>query len=200
MGDGINRRQLIAGAAALAGSSLIARSAEAQSQGPAEVYLLRGGVVGIFSTGMNDIGGQLKQRGVNAVVQGHTSWNALASHIIMNRQKFGKTPLALVGHSFGADAVVKIAEVVRREKIPVNVLISLAATNPDPVPSNVRRAVGYYFSEHGWGLPLAAGPGFRGKLSNRDYSGDSDVSHFNIDKQRAIQDEILQLVLWSVGQ
>ncbi|MGC4024788.1 MAG: lipase [Mesorhizobium sp.] len=199
MGEGINRRQVLTGAAALAGSSLVSRPAAA-AQAPAEVYLLRGGVVGIFSTGMNDIGGLLAQRGVNAVVQGHTSWNSIASRIIMDRQKFGRAPLALVGHSFGADAVVKIAEVVRREKIPVNVLISLAATNPDPVPSNVRRAVGYYFSEHGWGLPLAAGPGFRGKLSNRDYSGDADVSHFNIDKQHAIQDEILQLVLWSVGQ
>lgn len=199
MGDGVNRRQVLTGAAALAGLSLISRPVAA-AQAPAEVYLLRGGVVGIFSTGMNDIGSLLAQRGVNAVVQGHTSWNTIASRIIMERQKFGRAPLALVGHSFGADAVVKIAEVVRREKIPVNVLISLAATNPDPVPSNVKRAVGYYFSEHGWGLPLAAGPGFSGKLSNRDYSGDSGVSHFNIDKQHAIQDEIMQLVLWSVGQ
>jgi len=200
MSEAINRRQILTGAAALAGSCLMPHSTAAQVRGRAEVYLLRGGVVGIFSTGMNDISIQLERRGVDAIVQGHTSWSEVARRIIVDRKKFGRSPVVLVGHSFGADAVVKIAELVRREKIPVDMLISLAATNPDPVPANVRRAVGYYFSEHGWGLPLAPGPGFRGKLSNRDYSGDSEVGHFNIDKQRSIQDEILQLVLWSVGR
>lgn len=199
MYERVNRRQILTGVASLAGACLLSRPVVAQARRPAEVFLLRGGVVGIFSTGMNDIGNELQQRGVDAVVQGHTSWSSVARRIITDREKYGRSPVVLVGHSFGADAVVKIAEVVRREKIPVDMLISLAATNPDPVPANVRRAVGYYFSEHGWGLPLVAGPGFRGKLSNRDYSGTTEVGHFNIDKQRSVQNEILQLVLWSAG-
>ena len=87
-----------------------------------------------------------------------------------------------------------------RPALPAGPLESIAATNPDPLPANVRRAVGYYFAEHGWGLPLVPGPGFAGQLSNRDYSADSQVGHFNIDKQQSIQNEILQLVLWSVGR
>lgn len=166
----------------------------------AQIFLIRGGVVGIFSTGVNQIATQLGQRGVEAIVQGHTNWASIARRIVMDREKSGPSPVVLVGHSFGADAAVKIAESVQRDKVPVDMLISLAATNPDPVPRNVRRAVGYYFSEHGWGLPLVAGPGFKGKLSNRDYSDVAEVGHFNIDKQRSIQNEILQLVMWSVGR
>jgi hypothetical protein len=195
----IHRRAFLKGG--LAGTIVSAGGARAAyPAGRTGIYLLRGGVVGIFSTGMNQISVELAQRGVDAVVQGHTSWSSVARRIMVDQQKFGRFPVVLVGHSFGGDAVVKIAETVKRERIPVDLLISLAATNPDPLPANVRRAVGYYFAGHGWGLPLVPGPGFSGQLSNRDYSDETAVSHFNIDKQRSIQNEILQLVLWSVGR
>lgn len=204
MGIVTNRRKflaLLAGGAGLASGALAAPGDPlAAGNRPANVFLLRGGVVGIFSTGMNQIGAELDRRGVDAVIQGHTSWQSVARRIVSDRERFGRSPVVLVGHSFGADAAIKVAETLERERITVNMLISLAATNPDPVPANVRRAVGYYFSEHGWGLPLAGGPGFRGKLSNRDYSGMSEIGHFNIDKQRSVQNEIMQLVLWSVGR
>lgn len=199
MGGIINRRQVLAGAATLAvGFGLTPRAHAARA--PAQIYLLRGGVVGIFSQGMNQIEAELARRGVDAIVEGHTSWASVARRIVTNREKAGPSPVILVGHSFGADAILKIAESIQKEKVRVDMLISLAATNPDPVPGNVRRAVGYFFSQHGWGLPLEPGPGFRGKLSNRDYSGSYQVGHFNIDKQTNVQNEILQLVLWSAGR
>jgi len=51
------------------------------------------------------------------------------------------------------------------------------------------RAVNYYQSS-GWGAPVTAGPGFRGKLSNIDVTEESTVSHINIDKSPRIQAEI----------
>ncbi|MCO5062955.1 MAG: alpha/beta hydrolase [Rhizobiaceae bacterium] len=196
MGISTSRRTFLAGGIAVA----FGGAGRAEAAAYPQVYLLRGGVVGIFSTGMNQMSDDLAQRGVKAVVQGHTNWSSVARRIMMDRSRLGPGPVVLVGHSFGADAVVKISETIRRESIPVDMLVSIAATNPDPVPSNVRRAVGYYFSRHGWGLPLVAGTGFRGKLSNRDYSDVSEVGHFNIDKQTSVQNEILQLVLWSLGK
>ncbi|MBX3596044.1 MAG: lipase [Rhizobiaceae bacterium] len=195
----MNRRQLLQGAVATAAGFASLSPAHA-AKGPPQVFLLRGGVVGIFSTGMDEIAGALRKRGVQAAVEGHTAWSSVARQIALENQQLGKSPVALVGHSFGADAIIKVAEILRRDKISVDILISIAATNPDPLPPNVRRAVSYYFSEHGWGLPLVGATGFRGKLSNRDYSGAANVGHFNIDKQRSVQDEIMQLVLWTVGR
>ncbi len=71
----------------------------------------------------------------------------------------------------------------------VALLVTLAPYRQDPVPANVMRAINYYQSA-GWGAPLTAGPGFRGKLSNVDVAEDSTVSHINIDKSARIQAEI----------
>jgi hypothetical protein len=57
------------------------------------------------------------------------------------------------------------------------------------VPANVLRAVNYYQSS-GWGAPLSAGPGFKGKLSNVDVAEDSTISHVNIDKSARIQADV----------
>ena len=70
-------------------------------------------------------------------------------------------------------------------------MATLAATGPDPVPSNVRRIDNFYFATNGWGEPWFPGRGFLGSLRNLDYSDDSDVGHFNIDKQPKIQRELL---------
>jgi len=75
------------------------------------------------------------------------------------------------------------------QNVPVALLVTLAPYRQDPVPANVMRAINYYQSG-GWGAPLTAGPGFRGKLSNVDVAEDSTVSHINIDKSARIQAEI----------
>ncbi len=64
-----------------------------------------------------------------------------------------------------------------------------------PLPGNIRRVVNFYFKQHGWGLPLTAGPRFKGSLDNRDFSGMKDIGHFNIEKQRPLQDEVVRNVL-----
>jgi hypothetical protein len=68
-------------------------------------------------------------------------------------------------------------------------LVTLAPYRQNPVPVNVMRAINYYQSS-GWGAPVTAEPGFRGKLSNIDVREDSTVSHINIDKSTRIQAEI----------
>lgn len=158
-----------------------------------EVYLLRG-FADIFSDGLNQMGQTLEAQGVDVHVQNHMTWQSVARRIIRDQEENGASRVVLVGHSLGANAVIMIAEMLQRRGIAVDQLVTLAATDPRPVPSNVRRAVNYYFETNGWGRPLAPGLGFRGTLVNKDYSGSAEIGHFNIDKQRSVQAEILSLV------
>jgi pimeloyl-ACP methyl ester carboxylesterase len=160
---------------------------------PATVVLLRGGVGGIFSHGLDAIGAQLAANGVAATVTGYGSRGAVERRIA--RESRGGGPVILIGHSFGADAATAIAADLDRTGVAVDLLVSLAATAPRPVPPNVRRALNFYFSSGGWGRPLVAGKGFRGRLDNRDYSHRAGVGHFNIEKQKAVQDAVVAAVL-----
>lgn len=159
-----------------------------------EVYLLRG-FGDIFSTGIDEMGAELQQAGVDANVKSHVAWRMVANTIIADRQKYGVQPVILIGHSLGANAIISIAEVLEKKGIKVDYMATFAATAPDPLPGNIRRVVNFYFSSHGWGLPLVPGPRFKGKLNNRDFAGMKDIGHFNIEKQRPLQAEVVRDVL-----
>ncbi|KAA9368238.1 lipase [Ochrobactrum quorumnocens] len=160
----------------------------------ASVYLLRG-FGNLFSTGLDAIAADLKASGIVTHVESHVAWRQVAKTIIAERQKPGPRPIVLIGHSLGANAIIAIAASLDKFAIPVDYLATFAATAPEPLPKNVRKAVNFYFSHHGWGLPLKAGPGFKGKLDNRDFSDAKDVGHFNIEKQRPLQQEVVRQVI-----
>jgi len=152
------------------------------------VILLRGWF-GVFSTGLDSIADTLKAKGIRAEVVGHLSWKTTADEILRERAGGKTDALVLVGHSQGANNVIDMARVLEAQNVPVALLVTLAPYRQDPVPANVMRAVNYYQSS-GWGAPLTAAAGFRGKLSNVDVAEDSTISHINIDKSPRIQAEI----------
>jgi hypothetical protein len=86
-----------------------------------------------------------------------------------------------------------MARVLEAENVPVALLVTLAPYRQNPIPSNVMRAINYYQST-GWGAPITAGTGFRGKLSNIDVREDSTISHVNIDKSTRVQAEVVRQV------
>lgn len=204
--DSVQRRHLLRlGLALLVTPTILSAAAAAkkpdptsaksrQTVPPASVHLLRG-FANIFSTGLDAIGADLRAAGIITHVESHAAWRLVAETIIADRPKLGPQPVILIGHSLGANAIIAIAAILDKHAIPVDYLASFAATAPDPLPKNVKKAVNFYFSHHGWGLPLKAGPGFRGKLNNRDFSGVKDVGHFNIEKQRPLQQEVVQQVI-----
>ncbi|PZO79111.1 MAG: lipase [Mesorhizobium amorphae] len=161
----------------------------------ASVVLLRGGVGGIFSHGLDQIGAKLAAKGVSTTVAGYGSAGTIARRLIEARKRGALGPVILVGHSFGADAITALATDLDRAGVRVDLLVSFAATAPRPVPRNVRRALNFYFSQGGWGLPLVPAQGFRGRLDNRDYSRTAGVGHFNIEKQAAVQAEVITAIL-----
>jgi hypothetical protein len=152
------------------------------------VILLRGWF-GVFSTGLDALADTLKAKGIRAEVLGHLSWKTAADEILRERAEGKTDALVLVGHSQGANNVIDMARMLEARNVPVALLVTLAPYRQDPVPANVLRAVNYYQSS-GWGAPLSAGPGFKGKLSNVDVAEDSTISHVNIDKSARIQADI----------
>jgi hypothetical protein len=152
------------------------------------VILLRGWF-GVFSTGMDSLGRDLRAKGINAEVSGHEYWDHAVADILRDRTA-GKTyPLVLIGHSQGANNAVILAQSLKPHNVPVDLLITLAPFLQPPIPSNVLHAINYY-QNPGWGTPLVADRGFHGKLSNNDLSSDLLIFHITIDKNSKIHGEI----------
>ena len=152
------------------------------------VLLLRGWF-GVFSTGLDSLADELRAKGVNAEVAGHLYWSKAISEIVRERAA-GKTgPLVLVGHSQGANNVIDMARALEAHNVQVDLVVTLAPFMQDPIPANVVRAVNYYQSP-GWGAPITADPGFRGKLSNVDVGSDWSITHISIDKSARIHADI----------
>ena len=136
------------------------------------VLLLRGWF-GVFSTGLDAVADTLNAKGIHAEVIGHLAWKTAAEDILRARAQGKTDSIVLVGHSQGANNVIDMARVLEAQNVPVALLVTLAPYRQDPVPANVMRAINYYQSG-GWGAPLTAGPGFRGKLSNVDVAEELD--------------------------
>jgi hypothetical protein len=158
-----------------------------------QVYLLRGWF-GVFSTGLDDLAAELRNRGIKAETVGHLAWRTTASKIISYRASGKSSPLVLVGHSQGANNVIDMARLLERENISVDLLITLAPAMQDPIPGNVVRAINYYNSP-GWGAPVTADAGYHGKLTNINLGGDIGIYHMAIDKNPKIQAEIERAIL-----
>jgi hypothetical protein len=154
------------------------------------VLLLRGWF-GVFSTGLDSLADELKPLGITAEVAGHLYWSTAVTNIMRERAA-GKTgPLVLVGHSQGANNVIDMARALMRQNVPVELLVTLAPMLQNNIPANVVRAINYYQSP-GWGSPITAEPGFRGKLTNVDVAGDPAIFHISIDKSPKIHAEIVR--------
>ena len=133
--------------------------------------------------------GRAQGQGIRAEVAGHLYWRTAVDGILRERAEGKTDALVLVGHSQGANNVIDMARMLEAKNVPVALLVTLAPYKQDPIPGNVMRAINFYQST-GWGAPITAGTGFRGRLSNIDVTEDSTVSHINIDKSTRVQAEI----------
>ena len=106
------------------------------------VFLLRGWF-GVFSTGLDTLAEDLRTKGIKAETADHLAWRSILSKVIKDRAAGNSGPLVLIGHSQGGNNVIDIARVLEREKIRVDLLVTLAPFGQDPVPGNVARAINY---------------------------------------------------------
>lgn len=174
------------------------------------VYLLRGWI-GIFSAGIDQLTDKLNEAGVRATVYQESQWRDLARQI---RRRYAdekvdlREPIVLIGHSYGADAALRIAVALEGARIPVDLVITLDPVTPPRVPGNVRRVYNLYQSNgmldaFPWlrGIALDAAPGAYVEIRNMDIRRDRTdllvrgLDHFNIEKQPNIHEDILREVL-----
>jgi hypothetical protein len=170
----------------------VTHAAGIHAAGMPRVILLRGWF-GVFSMGLDTVTEQLRAQGINAEVAGHLNWQNEVAEILRERAGGRTGPFILVGHSQGANNVIDMARALELEPshVTVDLLITLSPFMQNRVPPNVAKAINY-FQAPGWGQPLEAEPGFRGKLINVNLADDPTITHIGIDKNTKIQNEIVR--------
>ena len=145
-----------------------------------QVDLFRG-LADIFSRGMDTLTDELNRQGYVARVYGTNGWPTAARHIADQYSRGHRAIIVLIGHSLGANATFDIANELDRQSIPIELIVTFDATNPQPVPKNVLHFVNL-FQQNGFGKRVTAGPDFKGELTNIDLTADSGLSHTTIEK------------------
>jgi alpha-beta hydrolase superfamily lysophospholipase len=151
-------------------------SAGARAGGP-QVYLMRG-FMNVFSLGMDSLAAELRGVGISATVGSYAEWQATAREIAANYKAGRRGPIVLVGHSFGADAVMDMGQYLGELGVPVALIIPFDGTYSHAASANVARVLNIYKSAD---AKITRGAGFHGELTNY-YVPDADVGHTNIDK------------------
>jgi predicted esterase len=154
------------------------------------VYLLRG-FANVFSLGMDQIATKLQHRGIDTTVDNYLSWPTLAEEAAAEYKSGRVRTIILVGHSSGAVAVTSMATRLSELGVPVKLAIGLDPTSHMTASGHVDRYVNYYIA-NGFGDPVEKGRQFSGVLQNIDLEHMSDVSHFNIDKDGAVQGMVMR--------
>ena len=171
------------------------------------VYLLRG-FIGIWSTGIDQLGEEINHSGIRAHVYRCEQWRELTEAIV-EKYKDQKTfePLIIVGHSWGADHALDLAHELEAAHIPVDLVVTLDPVTPPTVPANVKWCHNVFQTNGIWqgipyfrGVPLDAAKGGAGRLENLNIRVDRtdllepDTDHYNIEKNPKIHKDVIRQI------
>jgi len=185
--------------------SAIQPTTVATSERVGHAYLFRG-FIGVFSTGMNSMGDELNKEGVQATVFQADQWSEVADTIAERYKNHPAEPVVLVGHSYGADNVVRIAQKLKDKNVKIDLLVTLDPVTPPKVPANVVKTVNLYqsngvFDAMPWlrGIPLEKETDSVAVLNENIRTDRTDLlepglNHFNIEKQPKVHAEVEKLV------
>jgi pimeloyl-ACP methyl ester carboxylesterase len=150
-------------------------SARPRASGP-QVYLMRG-FLNVFSLGMDRLAAELRRAGISATVASYAGWQDVAREIAANYKAGQHGPIVLVGHSFGADAVMDMGQYLGEMGVPVALIVPFDETYPHAASANVARVLNIYKAAD---AKITRGPGFHGEITNY-FVPDPNVDHMNID-------------------
>jgi pimeloyl-ACP methyl ester carboxylesterase len=85
--------------------------------------LFHGGLLTIFSLGMDTLAEELKGHDVYATVDSYSDWQTLADQAAADYKARKEAPIILIGHSLGADAVMEMAAYLGRKGVPVALVV-----------------------------------------------------------------------------
>jgi pimeloyl-ACP methyl ester carboxylesterase len=173
------------------------------------VYCMRGWL-GIFSTGMDALAEKIdKEIGAPAVSVANEEWRWLREWIVDARQRGEITnePLVLLGHSYGADDQIRVAEYLKTKGIGVDLLVLIDPVTPPAVPSNVRRVYCVYMSHPltDWspvwrGVPASVADPEATALTNIDLRTEkvdfdtTGINHPNIEKSEGVHNMVMEQI------
>lgn len=162
---------------------------------PPKIYLFRGAMGPIFSTGIDRLEEKLTAAGFSADVYEFTLCRLIGNRAIAS-YKESPAPIVLIGHSMGGLCSVLISEMAAKENIPISLVITIdPAHATDDVPLNVERFINIFLSDSVLGGgDVVAVSGFRGHYASYDLKLNSRVTHINIEKSDDIHRQILEMV------
>jgi hypothetical protein len=171
------------------------------------VYLIRGWQ-GVFSSGIDAMAKQLRDRGITAYVYMPEQYPELAATMVERyKGQAHPEPICFIGHSRGVDSSLIISRELDKAGVPVQLIVCLDSVDETTLPKNV--SVCYNYWMEGFlpgtnflrGIPLQQAPGSRGQLYNINLHHDapqfkeSMTNHVNMDKGPKLQAQIIKHVL-----
>jgi hypothetical protein len=182
-------------------------------RGPIDrVYLIRGWR-DLWSRGIDELAAKLERRGIEATVFRAEQWRDLSAALRTRYQAAAHAPLILIGFSYGADDVLRVAEELERSGVAVDLAVTIDPVTPPPVPTNVRRCYNLFQTNGVWdvfpwlrGIPLRQRVVGSGALINVDIRKDRpdllepDTSHANIAANAKVHHEIMMQALTVLGR
>lgn len=159
------------------------------------VYVLRGGA-DIFSTGMDDLAVELTAAGIPTESLNFSHWQELVDTVRTNYQT-RKVPIILVGHSWGANSALLMAQKLRETSTPVALLVFYDATASLVMPPNVNWVLNFR-SQAAIGLQVevTGGYGFHGRIDTIDAM---DVDHIQVDKDKRLHKRTIDAIARVMG-
>src|ERR1022692_1025704 len=168
------------------------------------VYLIRGLLGEVFSRGLDQLAENINNRGVRATVHGLLEVNSLTEEIIKKyKDDPSSAPIILIGHSSGGDAIISMAQKMKKENVPVGLAFGFDPTShAGPVPDNVEVFINLFQRSNPiGGGEVKAAPEFPGRLINVDLQEHSEIIHITLDKSLKIHelvaDEIIAYAAFS---
>lgn len=174
-----------------------ANAKEVQVRRDVHVYLLRG-LMNIWSLGLDDLSDQIRAHGIATTVGNHLDASDMAADAIAGYKK-GVRHIILIGHSWGGNAAVDVADALNKEHIPVDLIVLFDPSfGKAVVPRNVRKVVNFYIPS-GLGFAAVGSKKFTGKVENIDEENNPDIDHLNIEKNKALHAKTIKLILSAIG-
>jgi LysM repeat protein len=162
---------------------------------PPRVYIFRGALGPIFSTGMDRLAEKVEKAGYWASVYEFTLCDLIELQVEKSyRQQ--PAPIVLIGHSMGGLCSVRIAIALEKEHIPVSLVVSIdPAHATKSVPLNVQRFINIFLSDNilGGG-DVKPEPGYRGHYASYDMKDHDEVTHINIDKMADVHAQLVTMI------
>ncbi len=170
-----------------------ATSVQAASDPPALVYVFRAMGGKFVTRDMDDLAALVRVGGSQVEVNNYTAWMAPARDAIRVYKAAAVKPrIIALGYSAGGDSAIRFALVLKKAQVPVDLIVTLDPTRiANRVPSNVRRFVNLFSSDHmmGGGEPKPARD-FQGHFVAVDLKDYTRAVHLDmgglIDLQEAI--------------